>query len=198
MSAATEPVCDSDDGSGSESGSYSADRLGDPDSWVTEYGDILLRYAVLRVGDVATAEDLVQETLLAAWRGRSGFSGDCAPRTWLVAILKRRIADHYRQHGRRAALEERAAEHATETARDSCSAEDAEFWSVFSNCTGDLPDHLARAFNLRAFADEKPEAICDSEGITRKNLSVRLHRARQLLRRCLESRWFGGGDGERR
>lgn len=190
MSAAANRACDGKDPA------PAGDMLGDPDSWVGAYGEALFRFAVLRVGDVAAAEDLVQETFLAAWKGRDRFSGECSPQTWLVAILKRRIADHYRQQGRRLDLKPAAA--VRTPGADRPEAEQAEFWNVVSGCTGDLPGHLARAFQLRTFADETPEAICGAEGISRKNLSVRLHRARQLLRRCLETRWFGGDDGEAR
>lgn len=166
--------------------------LGSPESWVDHHGDALLRYALARVVDRSIAEDLVQETLLSAWRGREAFDGGCEPRTWLVAILKRRIADHYRRQGRRRETPSdghlEAAVSEEKPAGPECEA--AEFWAVVSRCAGDLPEHLSRAFRLRTFGEAAPEAICDSEGISRKNLSVRLHRARQLLRRCLESKWF--------
>ncbi|QDT67987.1 ECF RNA polymerase sigma factor SigL [Planctomycetes bacterium MalM25] len=171
---------------------HSGCRLGDPERWVDEHGEALMRYALLRVRDQATAEDLVQETLLSAWRGRGRYDGLCEPRTWLVAILKRRVADHFRKAGRQPETEgDPAAEPAS---RDTaCDAESAEFWSVLTGCTGKMPPHLARAFRLRTFGHEEPTAICDAEGISRKNLSVRLHRARQLLRRCLELSGFGAG-----
>ena len=60
-----------------------------------------------------------------------------------------------------------------------------------------MPEHLARAFRLRTFGEQDPGQICEEEGITRKNLSVRLHRARQLLRRCLQMKWFKEPERER-
>lgn len=172
--------------------------LGDPENWIEAHGDTLLRFAAMRVGDTATAEDLVQETLLSAWRNRHSFDGGCTPRTWLVAILKRRVADHFRKVGRRrehAPASEAEIESPGLVADDSGAAfESAEFWNIVTACTSDLPEHLARAFRLRTFGDEAPESICNVEGITRKNLSVRLHRARQLLKQCLERRWFGASD----
>ena len=191
---------------------------GDPDHWVAEHGDALLRYVLPRVRDLATAEDLVQETLLAAWRSRDRFSGSSSFRTWLIGILKRRIADHYRRIGK-----ERSATASKEEMREPDEfdrhgnwaeiprtwpkgelekalkdspeqlAEYAEFWEVLSRCASDMPEHLARAFRLRTIGEERVDAICDLEGITPKNLSVRLHRARLLLRRCLERRWFCEG-----
>ena len=47
----------------------------DPAEWVDLYGDALYRFALARVNDVPTAEDLVQETFLAAIKGRDRFKG---------------------------------------------------------------------------------------------------------------------------
>ena len=41
----------------------------DPERWVDEHGDYLFRYARARLRDTAAAEDVVQETFLAALKG---------------------------------------------------------------------------------------------------------------------------------
>jgi RNA polymerase sigma-70 factor (ECF subfamily) len=182
-----------------------SERIGDPASWVDRYGDALLRFACSRVADTEVAEDLVQETFLAAFRHREKFAGDSSLGTWLVAILRRKIADHYRAAGRTPeSLDDASLEgmepfskrgkwlhkysrwHATPAQL----AETHEFWQVFWSCLEGLPSHLAQAFQLRelvcATADEASLQI----GITSKNLGVRLHRARLLLRQCLDRKWF--------
>ena len=53
------------------------------------------------VGSVQDAEDLVQETLLAAWRGLDGFEGRASVRTWLYRIATNRCLNHLRARGRR-------------------------------------------------------------------------------------------------
>lgn len=117
--------------------------LGDPDGWIADHGDALLRFAMVRVNDLGVAEDLVQETLIAAWRGRERFAGECSPRTWMVGILKRRVADHFRQNGR-SRLEAEAF-----TVEVSCPAptvermaESRELRKVIEHCSGELPPHL--------------------------------------------------------
>jgi RNA polymerase sigma-70 factor (ECF subfamily) len=53
------------------------------------------------VGSVQDAEDLVQETLLAAWRGLDGFEGRASLRTWLYRIATNRCLNALRDRGRR-------------------------------------------------------------------------------------------------
>jgi len=53
------------------------------------------------VGSYDDAEDLVQETLLKAWRDRAGFEGRASARTWLYRIATNACVDHLRRTGRR-------------------------------------------------------------------------------------------------
>ena len=180
----------------------------DSDQWVEAHGDQLYCIAIARVGDRNTAEDLVQETFLAAWKGKDRFDGRSKLQTWLVAILKRKIADFYRTQGRSPVS-------ATEISADNdlfdsdglwknrvgilatlpeTAAENMEFWEIVSACIGDLPVPLAQSFHLRELDSKPTEETCQVLGISRKNLSVRLHRARLLLRRCLENRWLKGHE----
>ena len=48
------------------------------------------------LGSPDTADDLVQETYLRAWRGLPGFRGDASARTWILAVARRVAADHVR------------------------------------------------------------------------------------------------------
>ena len=57
----------------------------------------LLRFARIQTGNDTAAEDLAQETLLAALRHREQFQGRAQLKTWLFAILKNKITDHLRQ-----------------------------------------------------------------------------------------------------
>jgi len=61
---------------------------------VEQHGDYLFRFAVSRVRNEALAEDLVQETFLAALKQLHAFSNRCSMRTWLTSILKNKIFDH--------------------------------------------------------------------------------------------------------
>ena len=53
----------------------------------------LLRYARRRLGNLAHAEDAVQETLVAALECFESYAGEAALGTWLMGILKHKIVD---------------------------------------------------------------------------------------------------------
>lgn len=181
----------------------------DPDRWVDEHGDALFRYAILRLRDQELAEEVVQETFLEALRVRESFAGRSTERTWLVGILRHKILDHFRRRGRRREESNLDAyerpDGSTFDGRGHWKAfpadwdqpgrdiERGEFWAVFGRCLSDVPRGLADAFFLRELDGLDSPSICETLKITPANLWARLHRARTLLRRCLETRWFGAG-----
>src|SRR5262245_31296363 len=57
------------------------------------------------LGSLQDAEDVLQETLLAAWRGLEGFEGRASIRTWLYRIATNRCLNARRAAGRRPAKE---------------------------------------------------------------------------------------------
>jgi len=65
----------------------------EPARWVERHGDALFAYALLQVGDRDSAEDLVQETLVAALAARASFRGAASERTWLTGILRHKLVD---------------------------------------------------------------------------------------------------------
>jgi RNA polymerase sigma factor (sigma-70 family) len=74
--------------------------VSDPSTWVAQHGDALFRYALMKMRDESQAEDMVQETFLAALKARENFSGNSSEKTWLIGILKHKIIDHFRKHKR--------------------------------------------------------------------------------------------------
>jgi RNA polymerase sigma-70 factor (ECF subfamily) len=181
--------------------------------WVDEHGDILFRHALARVRSAAVAEDLVQETFLAAMKASSRFAGRSSERTWLVGILKHKLIDHFRKAARETAftdLEALADAEEGSFAREgisrgqwqpdaaprpwnddpSGSLDREAFWDVFRQCLGGLPARVADAFLLREMEGLETEEICSNLRISPGNFWVMLHRARLALRRCLEANWF--------
>ena len=65
--------------------------------WVKLYSDQLYTWAYYKTSSIDTSEDLVQETFLAALHSFNNFGGMSEPKTWLLSILKNKIADHFRK-----------------------------------------------------------------------------------------------------
>ena len=122
----------------------------------------------------------------------------------MIAILRNKVADHYRKVGREpieTALDAEPSAFGPDGVwREAVgawhssaaeTAEQAEFWGVFAECLGKLPTKLREAFAARELDGATTEAICDRFEVSAKNVAVRLHRARVDLRHCLDRNWFG-------
>ena len=71
--------------------------LTDSQSLIDHHGDFLYRFALVRVRNQDVAEDLVQETFLAALQGTYRESGQSAERRWMIGIMKHKIVDYFRR-----------------------------------------------------------------------------------------------------
>lgn len=182
-------------------------RLSDPDTWLELHGDSLYRFALVRVREPAVAEDLVQETLLAAWRAKDSFTGGSAERTWLIAILKNKLIDHFRRSSRESplpdiedsdeAVDALFSEHRDHWVRMPATwanpddaLEQSEFWHIFQECLEALPARQAQMFTLCEIEGLSTEELCKVMQAQTSNVWVMLHRARLRLRECLEKQWF--------
>jgi len=90
-------------------------RAGDGEAFrelVEPYRRELHVHCYRMLGSVQDAEDLLQETLLAAWRGLDRFQGRSSPRTWLYRIATNRCLNALRASDRR--IRERPARTAVE------------------------------------------------------------------------------------
>ena len=169
----------------------------------------LVRVAQLQLRDADLAEDVVQETLVAALGARDGFSGRSSVKTWLTGILKHKIVDAIRQKQRQPVIvatfdQETDLDEFDPMFRDN-GAWDAppadwgdpenalsrqEFMGVMDLCLEKLPPNTARVFMMREVMELDTEEICKELAITANNLWVILYRARMALRLCLEQNWF--------
>jgi RNA polymerase sigma-70 factor (ECF subfamily) len=183
-----------------------------PDRWVKDHGDYLHRFAVQRVRDPAVAEDILQETFLAALRNRHQFAGHSSERTWLAAILKRKVVDHFRRasrevdfnlqdpselptdefhaSGRKAHMWTESARPADWTIDPHDPAEQKEFWHFLNLCLDSLDQRMGIVFVLREMEEMSTDDICNVLGLSATNLRVILYRVRRLLRACIEKHWL--------
>lgn len=179
--------------------------------FVQEVADLrpyLMKFARLQLRNEAWAEDAVSETLLAALAKPQAFERRSLLKTWLVGILKHKIVDALRQHGREVALGQgeddeldplehmafRADGHFDQKPADWGNPEQdlgsRQFMAILEACTEKLPPAQGRLFLMREWLEMSSEDICKELSLTPTNLYVQLHRARLRLRECLELSWF--------
>ena len=181
----------------------------DPITWLDQYGNALYRFARARVQDSFAAEDFIQETLLAAYRSRKEFSGQSTVKTWLTGILKHKIADYYRK------LKPELGDENIDDFAGSLDNlfdkkekwkikpgdwggdpknvyERKELMAAIQTCLADMPEKLSIAYTLREMEGATTSEIGELFQTGKNNCWVILHRARMLLRRCLEVNWFDG------
>ncbi|NNE77047.1 MAG: sigma-70 family RNA polymerase sigma factor [Pricia sp.] len=177
-----------------------------PNNWVDLYADYLFNYAVGRVSDSEIAKDLVQETFFAGLKSAKNYKGDAAERTWLIAILKRKVIDHYRKINSRKGkaeirmnyspqtdaegdwLEEKVADPFSSFENDAI--ENEELGLAIQSCISKLPKKQALVFKMKTIQGIGTEEICNELGINPSNLWVMIHRARTSLMGCLNQNWF--------
>ena len=171
----------------------------------------LLRIARLQLRDPDLAEDVVQDTLVAAFAAQSSFTGKSTVKTWLTGILKHKIVDAIRRKQRQPIVESSFDEETDLEDFDPLFKENGswvrnpadwgdpegalsrrQFFEVMELCLEKLPPNAARLFIMREVMDLESDEICKELTITANNLWVILYRARMALRECLEQNWFAG------
>jgi RNA polymerase sigma-70 factor (TIGR02943 family) len=181
------------------------------EEWVHAYGNDLFTWAYHKTSNRAVAEDLVQETFLATYKSFDSFKGKSEPRTWIFRILNNKIIDHYRKSARDISNGTAEAEEngykATEALFDEYSnwkknglegawedekhlLDNPEFNQVMDICMDDLSPTWKTAILWKFHLNKEATEICQELKITPSNYWQILHRAKLLLKKCLEVNWF--------
>jgi len=141
-----------------------------------------LRFLESRVGDLATAEDILQSAYIKAMERGSQIREEQSIVAWFYRILRNAITDHYRRGASRSkALEEFAAEAPL--------SYENELKDTVCACIGDvirdLKPEYRTAIEQVDLAEMTVEAFAQSKEISTNNALVRLHRARKAVARDL-------------
>ena len=148
-----------------------------------------------------TARDLLQETFFQALRSLPNFRGESKLTTWLYSIAKNVALARYRKDKRRSPLEEETlmrvaareedggalAGHATWDPADH--AVQSEETALVQNALEELSDNYREVIELRDLKELSTKEVAERLGLTRVNVRVRLHRARQKLEAVLDDQF---------
>lgn len=172
---------------------------------VSEYTDDLFKWAYHKTSSTTIAEDLVQESFLAAAENIDSFKGDSSAKTWLFSILNHKIIDYYRKKVNQHIpmenetlstffdedgtwqKEKRPKEWDEE---ETHLLDDPNFQIVLKECMDALPEKWSTCVKLKYLSEKSGEEICQEVGIAPTNFWQIVHRAKLKLRDCIENNWF--------
>jgi len=158
------------------------------DELAKQLSPVLLRYFRRYVGDCATADDLLQETLLRIEQGLAGFAGRASMETWALAIATRVAADYYRLPEHRVNIVE-IDEAAQVPDPDRPILDDViadEMNACVRRVIDSLPEDYRAALvlhDLEGMTAQQAAEICGCSIATAK---IRIHRARARLKDVLQ------------
>lgn len=167
-----------------------AATAGESPAWATQAQDFsmfvrersreLLRYAYRLCGDVHTAEDLVQESLLRAWRSRTNLQNPTAAKAWLYTIVRRENARRF----------ERMVPPPAELPEDDRLAGRPQFDTsteafVLRRALQSLAAEYREPLLLQVVHGHSQQEIAERLGLTCAAVGTRLFRARAKLREAI-------------
>lgn len=158
------------------------------------YSSDLYRYAVWLGNSPETAEDLVQETFMRAWKALDSLRDPRAARGWLVTILRR---EHARRFEGSRAEGMRLDDLDPERFAAFADTDRAEMLAM-RRALAAMPADYREPLLLQVIGGYSCEEIGDMLGLKAGAVMTRLSRARHKLRRCLREGghvgWRAGGS----
>ncbi len=167
--------------------------LGDRDAFdelVERHGDALFRFAASQCRSERDAEDVVQDGLLAAWRGAATFRGEASARSWLFQIVvhacrrtRRRRSGEPARHEPMTEAEALPSGEAGAEAR----AASRETGEALAAALGTLDEESREVLLLRDVEGIPGPEVAEVLGIGLAAMKSRLHRARLELKERVEA-----------
>ncbi len=147
--------------------------------WLSAHAAVLYKVAYRMLGNAHDAEDVLQDAFRSAWTSRHLYDRGRSERAWLMAILRRRVADHWRRH----------------ESRERCVAADfpqpvavdgdpfaAELSACLQRSLDRLPEELRETLLLVVVGELTHQEAADLQGIPLGTVLSRVSRARTRLR----------------
>ncbi|WP_240475306.1 RNA polymerase sigma factor [Vulgatibacter incomptus] len=147
--------------------------------------DRFLRFVERRVGSKALAEEILQDAYVKSLTSAGSVRDDESITAWFYRLLRNAIIDGQRRRG----VESRSLERIAVEPGEAEPLPDAALMDAVCSCVGALVDTLkpeyAAAIRRVEVEGSAVGAFAEEAGITPNNARVRLHRAREALRRAV-------------
>jgi RNA polymerase sigma-70 factor (ECF subfamily) len=146
------------------------------------YAGAVRGYAMRRC-DRETADDVVADVFLVAWRRRAELPEDALP--WLLGIARRVLANHARSQSRRVRLRDRLAAEPIMVAAPA--HVDGRASAPLRAALASLSERDRELLLLVAWEGLELQQAAEVLGVRPNTLAVRFHRARRRLSAALEA-----------
>lgn len=153
------------------------------DELYQRHGRSILSYLIGQLNDQQIAEEVLQDVMLAAWRGAGGFRGESKVKTWLLAIARLKSLNVIRRRKPDGAM-----------LHDNIAAEDTGLMKKVEinadrervrQALTELPDDQRETLELIFFHDMSGPEAARLLGISPGTVKSRVHRAKNTLRGLL-------------
>jgi RNA polymerase sigma-70 factor (ECF subfamily) len=175
-------------------------------SWVNTYTSKLYQWAYTKVRDKEIAEDLVQDTFMAALESYEKYKGESQPLTWLFGILNNKINEHFRKLDKKPLILKENLEDDEDyffnkkghwmpnTVPSPWHAEaqlldNPKFLSLLNQCLKKLPGSWSEILLAKFLLEKKSAIICQDYQISETNYWQIIHRAKLTMRDCIDQNW---------
>jgi RNA polymerase sigma-70 factor, ECF subfamily len=158
----------------------------------------LRAYVLLFVSPQHDAEDVIQETALAAAKDFDRYDPHRPFLDWTIGIARNRVREHYQRRDRRRKMVfDTGAMEALEDAYQSMADQLDDVRDGLDYCLGRLPSRARQLVEYRYLLSLSPAEIASRVGTTSASVYARLSQIRNVLRECVQRRMrlLEGGDG---
>ncbi len=175
---------------------------------VHQFSDDLFRFAFSKTKNKVVSEDLVQDTFIVAVTKLNTFRGESTHKTWLISILRNKIADYYRKKAKDNISDKELDDQTFTFKKTGCWNEESTpfvfedtshlldnpaFNLIFSDCIEGLPPLWNSVIKMKYINPKKSKEICKELNITDTNLWQIVHRSKLKLKDCLDGKWIKKG-----
>ncbi len=172
-------------------------KAGDAAAWreiLSDYGPRLLAYATRMLGDRATAEEVLQDSLMNIIRTIDRFDGRCSLKSWLFRVVHNSAIDEIRRRKRYVPLSAEAQDDYFNTAgrwKNDCpgwdglvakNIDEKRLLNLVREKMNHLPHSHREVLLMKEVEGMNTAEICSALDISPGNLRIRIHRARAALR----------------
>lgn len=155
------------------------------DMLYARHGPSILNFLVTRLSDRQKAEEVLQDVMMAAWRGAGNFRGESRVLTWLLSIARNRAINVYRKHTPdTVSLDEEIDMHGTDTGPLEKVVK-LDQSKMVRHAMETLPEHHREILTLVFFQQLSGTEAAQVLDISPGTVKSRLHRAKEALRRIL-------------